>query len=1288
MTSVDKLLIRGIRSFSPENEYIIEFYKPLTIIVGQNGAGKTTIIECLKYACTGEAPPNTSKGQAFIHDPKVAGEREIKAQIKLRFKSKAKTLEMKTLESALQAYKDTGEKVSQSYRCADLDALIPDLMGASKAILESVIFCHQEDSNWPLSDSSTLKKKFDEIFAATKYTKALESIKKEKKQQTDHLKEYKLKMETVQVTRSQYIKMIKELEEWTAKATEAQEEIDHLKEVFIQKKSRIDLLKNKQSGAQEEIQEVVRMKATKDRLVQESKKLYQNLRNDMSDESESDLKNKSARHDTDMDTLDQRRMSLVEKLSDLEIQGGVLTKESIAAGQAYGQATAALITRQKVAKELEEKIIQFTKKYHVAGFESGPFGVEEVQKLFSTIESMLNQLAQKSRAEKAKYQAATDDISKQLDTVQKESAKLQERLRQKKETMNDQNNRSSVIQKELSEKKRAKDKIESINTQIREKKAALEALQKSIQGKNDIENLTEEKSNVDARIHELGKVMETLSSLSAAHAALQATRRDRTVRKEKYESILEDFRDEFERILGEVPLNLGEMKGKLESEMRQKKAVVSEVEKMLEKDKTNFSILDGQYQTIQQQLRKMEMEAKEHRKKLQKVPETHKLPDLIHDAEKNTEKVKKDIAMTQSAGIMYENFVKSGKEDHNCPLCERSFERDSQLQAFIQKLETALKAVPESLKSSKSQLKESELLLNELKKLTPYHDSLSKLEAREIPEVKTKMDEVSEKKKKLEGSIEKLTADFSRLSTEDSQLNKLTAEADKIGIYYREYLELDKQARSQEAQLSTKTTDTRSLGEVNAEIGDLQRKSKELNQKIDQMRRESTDRQNQVLQATNALHVLERELSNMKAASNDIERLASEMDNIEVTRQETETGIREIEENIAKIRGNIQELSKKRSESVRQGEEHEATVQQQKDAFQNRISQLQSLERQLREITVTGDIEGAERKKKKAEEALEDNERDKKGIQEQIQDISSQIANSENLRRDLSDNLKYREQLREIRDLETKIKQREAKMGVSVDNAEYMQELSTLEKEYANVKSKYDNLCGQKQNITQQMTSHQKEINKPNYKSVDEQYKQLSIRLATTEMANGDLEKYYKALEKALMHFHSLKMSEINKVIMELWQSTYKGTDIDAIQLRANSESTSARASSYNYRVVMMKAGVELDMRGRCSAGQKVLASLVIRLALAEAFCINCGILALDEPTTNLDRQNVESFANALVNIIETRRQQSNFQLVIITHDEEFVQLIGKSNNADYYWRISKTPSGHSKIECQEIAEL
>lgn len=54
----------------------------------------------------------------------------------------------------------------------------------------------------------------------------------------------------------------------------------------------------------------------------------------------------------------------------------------------------------------------------------------------------------------------------------------------------------------------------------------------------------------------------------------------------------------------------------------------------------------------------------------------------------------------------------------------------------------------------------------------------------------------------------------------------------------------------------------------------------------------------------------------------------------------------------------------------------------------------------------------------------------------------------------------------------------------------------------------------------------------------------------------------------------------------------------------------------------------------------QVLASLIIRLALAETFCLNCGILALDEPTTNLDRENIESLAHALIEYVYSSNTQ------------------------------------------------
>jgi len=45
MASINKLSVRGVRSFSPEDaEQVLEFYMPLTVIVGQMGAGKQRLL--------------------------------------------------------------------------------------------------------------------------------------------------------------------------------------------------------------------------------------------------------------------------------------------------------------------------------------------------------------------------------------------------------------------------------------------------------------------------------------------------------------------------------------------------------------------------------------------------------------------------------------------------------------------------------------------------------------------------------------------------------------------------------------------------------------------------------------------------------------------------------------------------------------------------------------------------------------------------------------------------------------------------------------------------------------------------------------------------------------------------------------------------------------------------------------------------------------------------------------------------------------------------------------------
>lgn len=51
------------------------------------------------------------------------------------------------------------------------------------------------------------------------------------------------------------------------------------------------------------------------------------------------------------------------------------------------------------------------------------------------------------------------------------------------------------------------------------------------------------------------------------------------------------------------------------------------------------------------------------------------------------------------------------------------------------------------------------------------------------------------------------------------------------------------------------------------------------------------------------------------------------------------------------------------------------------------------------------------------------------------------------------------------------------------------------------------------------------------------------------------------------MKYHSLKMEEINRIIEELWKSTYRGTDVDTILIRSDDTEGTKGNRSYNYRV-------------------------------------------------------------------------------------------------------------------------
>lgn len=286
--------------------------------------------------------------------------------------------------------------------------------------------------------------------------------------------------------------------------------------------------------------------------------------------------------------------------------------------------------------------------------------------------------------------------------------------------------------------------------------------------------------------------------------------------------------------------------------------------------------------------------------------------------------------------------------------------------------------------------------------------------------------------------------------------------------------------------------------------------------------------------------------------------------------------------------------------------------------------------------------------------------------------------------RDFTDKIQFLHLTSEIASLTESLNEMKKQHGV-VDVSALQKKKKELNDRRLKIANEVGSIKGKIDQIYTELKSVEGELRLKKFQTIENDLKKATIDVVTTDLLCKDLNTYYKVLDKAITTFHLRQMESINQLIAHYWHITYQGGDIETVRIACDEEgdrTAEAKRRNYNYRVVMMKNGIEFDMRGRCSAGQKVLASLVIRIALAQIFCKNCSILTLDEPTTNLDKHNIEFLAKAIHGIVED--QKGKLQIVIITHDEEFLKYID-GDYCDEYFEIVKE-DGYSHVISRKLA--
>ena len=726
MCSVEKMLIKGVRSFSPYNEDAITFFKPLTIIVGPNGSGKTTVIECLKQACTGSLPPTCSKQRAaFIHDPKISGQTETRAQIKLRFKEhsngnpvvlvKSFLLTVKgttsTFKAADQTVKkmdpETGETESYSCKVQDVERLVPTLMGASQAVLDSVVFVHQDEMNWPLDDPATVKKKFDAIFNLSGYTKAVDAMKKVRLQNNHEIEKHKLKcghLKTI-LDRSNVLKAeiaadeeaIDEMDGvisgFQRKADEEGAEAERLSREAASRKdlySECEVLQGKlevleRSSAQ--LKE--RLREESEESVEELEELKQKMREQL---NVGRLKLKSKQDD--LRALEREEKELQEKFRENETLESRLFAE-IEVGRREARET-----RQELSR-LAAEVLPGQGTQWREGMED-----EEASENYAAVERMsrdIEKKAREARQEGKRRERELGDAVRAAETVvhraEDKGRAAEARRREIGDLVDEIERWSRGVQVSEEEHRDAEAKeaelAEDLGRVIREQEVA----ERAKAGKG-----------LDAEIDGLRSACKRLRAEKDGiqeDAARNALRNERQVELERSRSKLNGLVESNRLALGDcldvgVPGGaevLGSLQARADS-LERSKAEASEERTRAE------AKLEAVSSRLALERRVAEEKRREHREREDQVGEPvsqeTKVEDLVLQKEEKAKKIGDRIVMIGAYDKVFSTYIDNASETGACPACKRPFsEGHEELDEFLCRTRESRDQCPEKLENAK-----------------------------------------------------------------------------------------------------------------------------------------------------------------------------------------------------------------------------------------------------------------------------------------------------------------------------------------------------------------------------------------------------------------------------------------------------------------------------------------------------------------------------------------------------------------------------------------------------------
>lgn len=1163
---------------------------------------------------------------------------------------------------------------------------MPQYLGVSKAILDSVIFCHQEESLWPLSEPKKLKERFDEIFEALKYTKAIDNIKVLQKRQREQLANHKKDEE--------HTKVIKGKAEQNEKRTkQIWKEIEDLRvqseEIGVQIREATRKAQNAWKSGETAGMIVAELngKRVEERTKEESVQSLKQTLTEMSD-SDEELQRMLEQYDErvqayekDLENQKVRYRELNDEVK--EARNRVGTKE-----RECGLYEAQKESYDRQVEERETLVKETARSHNIRGFD---MEVDDDQ-----IQTFMERISKMARDQNAAFERARRETQEELQRAQKVLNQINEqksafnsRKESARQTISTSDRKISSLQNDLNKINIDEGSKVAMESNLRETEARLESTKSDIGSANwdsNIETAEAELRQLDDRKEKLDAELVEGTRQAGDSARLDFVQKELKDRQRSLETMTGAHGDKISSIVGQgwTPATVD---SDFQRALEQSSSHVAEAEKQRNGTSHEMEQVEFKLNTCRADLKSKRSALKAAEKAIRDAldVEPADYPEEVKKIEESRDIAKADAEGAAQLLEYLKSCIKNANDHNGCMTCSRKFNNTQELDKMKKNVE-ALRKKYEST-DIKKDLEAAEQDLKDARAVSSDFDTWERLKEKEIPALETDESQLGDKRQRLIRQLEEQDAVVSDRQAAKRDIDAMSKTVQNIAKYNTEISNFESQIKELTAKQKAAGL-SRGL-EITQE--DIKKVNDEARAVKNRLAKNTSDRE----RSTALINKLELEYRDIKSKLSTADyqlkekkSLEGQIEEYKALNNEQRESIKSIDQELQGLVPQLSQAQAKYDDIARRGADKDRELQAETNKLNSSLGDLKKADQDVKAYIEKGGPQQLARSKREVQNLQEEVtrlEREVNLIVSEVKKLEDQFRNHAETKRSISDNQRYRRDLRQLQSVRAEIKELESH-NAEEDKAYYEREGNKWQLERNKFAGEQATMIGSMKTMDNQLEQLVQDF-ETDYKDAGKKHIEAQIMVQTTKACVEDLGRYSGALDKAIMKYHSLKMEEINRIIEELWRSTYQGTDVDTIMIRSESEGGKTN-KSYNYRVVMVKQDAEMDMRGRCSAGQKVLASIIIRLALAECFGVNCGIIALDEPTTNLDRENIEALAKSLNSIIKMRRSQKNFQLIVITHDEDFLREMQCGEFAEWYWRVSRNAKQKSIIEKQSISAV